>query len=140
MGLLYAESRDGLHWVKPSLGLVEFQGSTANNIQLLNTHGMGVFKDTNPSEPPKRRYKAFGMTGKHENVGGGIFSSEDGIHWSTTNEAAPVDLKNKNRWDTHHNLLWDARLGKKSGSQGDVRAVWGPYRPVSARFSAHTSS
>lgn len=30
----YAESEDGLIWVKPDLGLVEWQGSTANNIVL----------------------------------------------------------------------------------------------------------
>ncbi|MCU0875755.1 MAG: hypothetical protein MUE50_25765, partial [Pirellulaceae bacterium] len=28
----YAESRDGIHWTKPELGLFEFQGSKANNI------------------------------------------------------------------------------------------------------------
>ena len=28
----YAESRDGRNWIKPSLGLFEFQGSRANNI------------------------------------------------------------------------------------------------------------
>jgi len=26
----YAESEDGIHWVKPELGLVEFNGSKAN--------------------------------------------------------------------------------------------------------------
>ena len=28
----YAESRDGIHWSKPSLGIVEFEGSRANNM------------------------------------------------------------------------------------------------------------
>ncbi|GIT05144.1 MAG: hypothetical protein CM1200mP29_05550 [Verrucomicrobiota bacterium] len=28
----YAESRDGFHWVKPKLGLFEFNGSKENNI------------------------------------------------------------------------------------------------------------
>ena len=30
--LCYAESEDGIHWEKPSLGLVPFRGSTENNI------------------------------------------------------------------------------------------------------------
>ena len=30
--LLYAESTDGVSWVKPNLNLVEFEGSTENNI------------------------------------------------------------------------------------------------------------
>jgi hypothetical protein len=28
----YAESRDGIRWTKPELGLVEFKGSSQNNI------------------------------------------------------------------------------------------------------------
>lgn len=31
-GYAYAESRDGLHWEKPKLGLVEFRGSKQNNL------------------------------------------------------------------------------------------------------------
>ena len=30
----YAESKDGIHWRRPELGLVEFQGSKKNNIIL----------------------------------------------------------------------------------------------------------
>jgi hypothetical protein len=43
----YAESTDGVSWVKPSLGLVSFAGSKANNI-VLNTNtdpNRGVFLD-----------------------------------------------------------------------------------------------
>ncbi|MBM4076359.1 MAG: hypothetical protein FJ267_12055, partial [Planctomycetes bacterium] len=31
-GYAYAESRDGFHWSKPNLGVVEFRGSKANNL------------------------------------------------------------------------------------------------------------
>ena len=31
-GYCYAESRDGVHWEKPDLGVAEFRGSKANNI------------------------------------------------------------------------------------------------------------
>ena len=31
-GYAYAESRDGVHWAKPKLGLVEFRGSKDNNL------------------------------------------------------------------------------------------------------------
>ena len=62
----YAESRDGLSWERPNLGLTEFAGSTANN--LLRLEGVGesaavlwsVAKD--PCDPdPARRYKAIGL-------------------------------------------------------------------------------
>jgi hypothetical protein len=32
--LCYAESKDGIHWTKPQLGMVEFAGSRSNNIVL----------------------------------------------------------------------------------------------------------
>ena len=57
MGVCYAQSADGLNWVKPSLGLVDFEGSRANNIVLDGAHGAGILRDE--LEPdPSRRYKA----------------------------------------------------------------------------------
>ena len=32
----YAESEDGIHWVKPKLGLVEYRGSRENNLVLID--------------------------------------------------------------------------------------------------------
>ena len=57
----YAESRDGLVWTKPELGLFEFQGSKANNIVMAGsgaTHNFAPFKDENPNCKPEARYKA----------------------------------------------------------------------------------
>ena len=56
----YAESRDGLHWVRPELGVHEFQGSKANNILLTGegTHNFTPFRDENPAATPEVRYKA----------------------------------------------------------------------------------
>ena len=53
----YAESRDGIHWVKPKLGLFEFNGSKENNIVLdgLGTHWFVAFKDNNPDSGPGAR-------------------------------------------------------------------------------------
>lgn len=63
----YAESRDGgVTWVKPELGIVNFNGSKRNNCILdstSNEHGWDnffVFKDTNPACPPDERYKGIG--------------------------------------------------------------------------------
>lgn len=59
----YAESDDGIHWERPNLGLVEFNGSTVNNI-LLNKEqhprldNFFVFRDDNPACPTEERYKA----------------------------------------------------------------------------------
>ncbi len=50
----YAESKDGIHWTKPNLGLYEFAGSKANNIVWdgAGTGSFTPFKDTNPACPP----------------------------------------------------------------------------------------
>ena len=56
----YAESRDGVHWNKPDLGLFEFNGSKRNNIIWSGegTHNFTPFKDGNPAGAPDARYKA----------------------------------------------------------------------------------
>ncbi len=78
--ICYAESKDGIHWVKPKLGIVEFNGSKENNIVWAGPHGthnFAPFKDANPNAKPDEKYKATG-TGKG---GQFIFKSPDGIHW-----------------------------------------------------------
>jgi len=87
--LCYADSNDGLHWEKPGLGLIEFQGSKDNNIVFEDRSGFGyhggtVFTD--PSAPPSERYKtlyqARGGTRAdqwHTCMRGAY--SEDGVHW-----------------------------------------------------------
>ena len=67
--ICYAESWDGVHWTKPALGIVEFEGSTRNNIvvsgraaakktngALTNMDGCTVVRDDNDPDP-NRRYK-----------------------------------------------------------------------------------
>ena len=56
----YATSKDGYHWEKPSLGLVEFEGSTDNNILKDENWPKikgGIFVDQHEKDPAKR-YKA----------------------------------------------------------------------------------
>ena len=55
MGGCYATSQDGLTWVKPELGLVDFQGSRANNLVVRGPHGAGIFKDLREADPAGRR-------------------------------------------------------------------------------------
>lgn len=78
----YGESRDGIKFTKPEVGLHEFNGSQQNNIILtgLGTHNFAPFLDTNPACPPESRFKALGGIASE----GGLFAfqSPDGIHWS----------------------------------------------------------
>lgn len=77
----YAESRDGIVWTKPELGLVDVGGSRANNVILARSHACTNFTpfiDTRPGVPAEERYKA---TGGVHSAGLELFVSADGIHW-----------------------------------------------------------
>ncbi len=86
-----AESRDGAHFTRPKLGIVEIEGSADNNVvwKGIESHNIAVFLDKNPACKPQERYKALGgirAAGKNwlgENVQQGLyaFGSPDGIHW-----------------------------------------------------------
>ena len=99
-----AESKDGIHWQKPNLGLFEFEGSTDNNIiwNKRGSHNFTAFKDTNPACPADARYKALG-SGK-----GGLFyfKSPDGIHWQLAKEQPVIT---KGAFDSQNLAFWDAQ-------------------------------
>ncbi len=98
----YAESRDGIRWVKPRLGLVEFAGSKDNNIVYTapNADNFTPFKDPNPNCPADERYKAV-TSGK-----GGLLAlkSADGLHWSSLSEKPIIS---KGAFDTQNVTFWD---------------------------------
>jgi hypothetical protein len=100
----YAESKDGIHWTKPTLGLVEFGGSKQNNIVWAGP-GAGAFapfKDANPACKREQRYKAIAWPG-----GPGLlaFQSADGFHWSLMQEKPVIT---KGAFDTLNLAFWDS--------------------------------
>jgi hypothetical protein len=93
--LCYAESQDGIHFQRPSLGIYPFAGSTDNNIVYTpppgTVGGRGVIFDTptvvlDPFDPPpEQRFK---MVLFRSDVKAYVrFASPDGIHWR---ELGPV--------------------------------------------------
>lgn len=86
--MLYATSRDGLRWEKPSLGLHAFEGSTDNNIFLQRTHEDHIPQviHTPWETDPDRRYKLityeYGRSSpKYPTSGFWAAWSSDGVHW-----------------------------------------------------------
>ncbi|MBI3923050.1 MAG: hypothetical protein HY318_16640 [Armatimonadetes bacterium] len=112
--LCYAESTDGRNWVKPKLGICEFDGSKENNIIALPENDAGafghfpVFKDTNPDCPPEELYK--GVAPKcnwtMNDCSLWCFTSADGIHfkkaWPMT-DCGSFDNLNSAFWDKYTN-------------------------------------
>ena len=104
----YAESKDGMHWTKPNLGLYEFDGSKDNNIVWdgIGTHCFTVFKDKNPDCPDDARYKALSRGRPQAKKGLYAFKSSDAIRWSLINEEPVItngyfDSQNLAFWDPH---------------------------------------
>lgn len=111
----YAESTDGIVWIKPELGLFEFKGSKANNIIWTGeaSHNFAPFKDTNPDCKPQQRYKALGymsteVDGRRKMVLG-AFRSADGIRWSPMHDKPVIT---QGAFDSLNTALWDAERGR----------------------------
>lgn len=105
----YAESTDGLTWVKPDLGLCEFNGSRMNNIildqRIAAFDNFSVFKDPNPDCPSTEIYKGVGVDNRDKTLW--CFTSSDGIRFT---KAWP--MTDRGRFDTLNIALWDRRRGK----------------------------
>jgi len=108
----YAESRDGITWTKPKLGLYDWPptqnntGNKENNIFWRGgpeTHNFAPFLDTRPGCPPAERFKAVG--GTIESKGLRTFHSADGIHWQRRSEQPVVT---EGAFDSHNTVFWDA--------------------------------
>ena len=85
--LCYAESDDGVSWTKPTVGTVDWRGTTENNIVYGTNRALGrpvptatVFKD--PSAPPAERYKII-HRGRRPDGARCVYgaTSPDGIDW-----------------------------------------------------------
>ena len=117
----YAESKDGIHWIKPDLGLHEFKGSKANNIVMvggpagsmtLDMENAAFFRDDNPQAAPEARYKA--MVHSRKPNGLAAFKSADGLHWSLMSDAPVITA---GAFDSQNIAFWDS-------ARGEYRAYW----------------
>lgn len=110
----YAESKDGIRWTRPNLGIVEFEGSKKNNIILqgLGTHNFTPFKDENPNTPKEQRYKGIG--GIKQEGGLYAFQSPDGIHWSLMQKKPVIT---NGAFDSQNLAFWDPTIKQ-------YRAYW----------------
>ena len=102
----YAESRDGIHWTRPNLGICEWEGSRENNIifdreTLRSRDNFMVFRDDNPACPAEKKYKAILSQEKHTLW---YFYSDDGVHFhrgEMLTDKGAFDSLNVAFWDDH---------------------------------------
>lgn len=115
--LCYAESADGLHWEKPALGLIPFQGSRENNIvapplERQSQQGATVYRDEHA--PAAARYKLWTKFRPTDDetaagAGAGLYAmhSPDGIHWTVYPDQPNPPQQ---MCDTQNLFFWDDRL------------------------------
>jgi len=93
----YAESVDGLNWVKPELGLVEFHGSKKNNLLDMGGESWGfvnlkVLKDDADPDPARRYKMTTHVYYRHTRRLGTLlpFVSADGLRWKPVKDVKPL--------------------------------------------------
>jgi len=94
----YAESDDGIHWIKPKLGLVEHRGSRKNNLVLIDppdVTGLTLVLLHEPDDPdPGQRFKMIHQIRWAEAPSFGWTTSvplfsKDGFRWKLQTRGAP---------------------------------------------------
>ncbi len=93
-GVAYAESDDGIHWVKPKLGLVKFRGRTDNNLVPMPCGAMFYHDPSDPERPFKKP-----VAKGNPNAGGrhSLWTwaySKDAFHWTLVERPAPAKWEN----------------------------------------------
>jgi len=130
----YAESRDGLNWTKPDLGLFEVFGTRDNNVILSGfaplSHNFSPFLDTKPGIPETERFKAMAGTKKSGLV---AMVSADGKQWKKLRDKPVIT---KGAFDSQNVAFWSEFEGCyvcyfRTWTQGDFRG----YRTVSRATS-----
>ena len=129
-----AQSKDGITWTKPKLGIYEVGGTKENNVVLAGSaplsHNFTPFLDNRPGAAAAQRYKALGGT---ERSGLVAFVSPDGLHWKKLQDK-PVITKGK--FDSQNVAFWSQSEGRyvcyfRTWSGGG----WSGFRTISRTTS-----
>lgn len=116
----YAESRDGIEWKKPNLGLFEWDGAKENNIIWTEepaTHNFTPFKDSRPDVPDDERYKALAYA-PEGGRGLAAYASPDGLRWRLLSEKPVIT---QGAFDSQNLAFWDT-------GRGEYRAYFRVFR------------
>ncbi len=101
----YAESRDGITWTKPDLGLVSIDGSSQNHVILNEARQFVAFVDRRPGVPASERYKGVSRGPVEPNALVG-FLSGDGLRWRMLRDEPIVPKVLINHFDSQNVAFW----------------------------------
>jgi hypothetical protein len=128
-GVGYAESKDGIHWTKPLVG-IDGKSNTVHTSQ-------GFSCSLDPSLPwgHPEKYKGAGDF-EEEDSKVGICYSADGIHWNDYNRGKAVSHRAS---DTHNQLQWDPiAKNYRLMTRTDLGGEGGDDESRSTRIMVHT--
>ncbi len=114
--LCYAESRDGIHWEKPNLGLVEVGGTRENNVVAL-VDGTGrralrhlyPFIDSRPGVPPSERVKGIRAILQSKDpflMHVYLYGSRDWFQWRLLRKEPIIVSRIPNAFDSSNFVFW----------------------------------
>lgn len=108
------ESRDGVNFTRPKLGIIEAGGTKDNNVvwKGIESHNFAPFLDRNPACKPEERYKALagishpGRNWQEGEVPAGLFAfvSADGLHWKKLRKEPVIT---KGAFDSLNLAFWN---------------------------------
>ena len=113
--MCYAESRDGVTWTKPALGLVEVNGGRQNNLigtekgemmhRPYHEPAALVFPDTRPGVPASQRFKALRPDqGYPHNLWAWV--SGDGRKWRKLQDEPIISTRLRSAFDGGFSMFW----------------------------------
>jgi hypothetical protein len=151
-GVSYAESDDGIHWVKPALDLVTIDGAKTNVLfrRKNETHGpdelpyfhelFGVFKDEREVDSQRRYKMGFlsidweykgpreGRFRAGQRRGLGIAGSPDGIHWTLVDSFASEGIcDGATHWMFDPTEEKHVLFGRTLKTPAEIEAAWSKY-------------
>ncbi len=120
---LYAESKDGIHWIEPKLGIYpDHPTFPKGNVVLMNefltNHNFTPFIDTRPGVPAAEKYKALGglayqqhkehLAVRDKRGPGGLkaYVSPDGIHWKRLQDQPVIPEQWGKYFDSQNYAFW----------------------------------
>ncbi len=133
--LCVAESTDGIHWTRPELGIVEFEGSKNNNLvldeEMVSAIGgspahTSVFRDSNPDCPDDERYKIVIVGRKPKGLY--LMVSGDGYRFRLKSDQpfttkGAFDSQNLMFWDSVHGVYREYHRAFDEGVRGIMTAA-----------------
>ncbi len=102
-----AESTDGVHFTRPELDIVQYEGQPTNIVwQGRGAHNLTPFRDPRPDVPDDQRFKALGYS--HHGSGLAAYVSPDGYHWR---DLTGEPVITKGAFDSQNVAFWDPSRG-----------------------------